>query len=107
MKNTISDLDASMHIFIFIHLKNPEPGQWKLQRNGTDSWTVNVTAQSAMDFSASILKKSAEGNSYQLTGNPIIGVYFNRSYIPSFIFLEKATFYQQPLFFRQTIFRCC
>lgn len=65
-----------MHKFIFIHLQNPESGQWKLQKNGTDSWTVNVTALSAMDFSASILEKSPGGNSYQLTGNPIIGFFF-------------------------------
>lgn len=106
-ENTISNLYASMHILIFIHLQNPEPGQWILQKNGTDSWTVNVTAQSAMDFSASILEKSARGNSYQLTGNPIKGVSFTCSYIPQFILLKEATFYQQYFFFRKSIFRCC
>lgn len=91
-ENTISHLYASMHIFIFIHLQNPEPGQWKLQKNGTDSWTVNVTAQSALDFSASILEKSAEGNSYQLTGNPIIGASFICFFIPHVIFLNILHF---------------
>lgn len=106
-ENTISDLNASMHIFVFIHLQSPEPGQWKLQKNGTDSWTVNVTAQSAMDFSASILEKNAGGRSYQLTGNPINGVSFNCSYILQFIFLKKLHFINSIIFFRNSIFRCC
>lgn len=95
-----------MHIFIFIHLQNPESGQWKLQKNGTDSWTVNVTALSAMDFSASILEKSSGGNSYQLTGNPIIGSFLKLFY-SSCYFSKYSAFYQRYLFFRQTIFGCC
>lgn len=91
-ENTISDLDVSMHIFIFIHLQNPKPGQWNLQKNGNDSWTVNVTALSAMDFSASILEKSAGGNSFQLTGNPIIGASFICFFIPHVIFLNILHF---------------
>lgn len=81
--------NAYIHL---IHLQNPEPGQWKLQKYGTESWTVNVTALSAMDFSASILEKSAEGNSYQLTGNPIIGASFICFFIPHVFFLNILHF---------------
>lgn len=48
-------------------------GQWELQKKGTKSWIVNVTAQSALDFSIDVLEADVGGNSYQLTGNPIKG----------------------------------
>ncbi|XP_078333510.1 uncharacterized protein LOC111100854 isoform X2 [Crassostrea virginica] len=54
-------------------IKNPETGQWGLQKKGTVSWIVNVTAQSALDFSIDVLEADVGGNSHQLTGNPIKG----------------------------------
>lgn len=37
----------------------------------------NVTAQSALDFTATILETSTDGNSYHLSGNPIKGTFFS------------------------------
>nr|XP_022288711.1 von Willebrand factor A domain-containing protein 7-like [Crassostrea virginica] len=54
-------------------IKNPEEGEWRLANNGANAVSVNVTAQSALDFSSSILEISTGGESYQLSGNPITG----------------------------------
>ena len=49
-------------------------GYWELLKKGTESWIVNVTAQSALDFSADVLEADEGGNSHHLTGNPIQGL---------------------------------
>ncbi|XP_061178318.1 uncharacterized protein LOC133186947 [Saccostrea echinata] len=56
-----------------ISIKEPGPGIWKFKKNTSNAWIVNITAQSPMDFSASILEPSTGGNLYQLSGNPIKG----------------------------------
>ncbi|XP_062573736.1 von Willebrand factor A domain-containing protein 7-like [Saccostrea cucullata] len=56
-----------------ISIQDPGPGIWKFEKNTLSAWIVNVTAQSPMDFSTSILEPSSDGNFYQLSGNPIKG----------------------------------
>ncbi|XP_062573737.1 von Willebrand factor A domain-containing protein 7-like [Saccostrea cucullata] len=56
-----------------IKIKDPGPGIWKFEKNTLSAWIVNVTAQSPVDFSTIILEPSADGNFYQLSGNPIKG----------------------------------
>nr|XP_022288697.1 von Willebrand factor A domain-containing protein 7-like isoform X3 [Crassostrea virginica] len=60
-------------IVLALSIRNPEAGQWGLQKKGRVSWLVNVTAQSAVDFSIDVLEADVGGNSHQLTGNPIKG----------------------------------
>lgn len=62
-----------------ISILNPSTGAWILTRKTSKAWTVNVTAQSPMDFSTSLLAPSPDGNSYFLVGNPIMG--FNYSIV--------------------------
>lgn len=62
-----------------ISILNPSTGAWILTRKTSKAWIVNVTAQSPMDFSTSILAPSSDGNSYFLAGNPIMG--FNYSVV--------------------------
>lgn len=70
LKNEKSDLSNNV---LTISVKNPLPGQWKLEKKSAYSWVINVTAQSALDFTATILETSTDGNSYHLSGNPIKG----------------------------------
>ncbi|XP_055995684.1 uncharacterized protein LOC125647200 isoform X2 [Ostrea edulis] len=56
-----------------ISIQDPGYGMWRFHRNTLRAWTINVTAQSPMDFSVSILEPSTGGNSYELLGNPIKG----------------------------------
>ena len=64
-KNNFKIID-SVKIYIFCIQKNPEEGEWRLANNGANAVSVNVTAQSALDFSSSILEISTGGESYQL-----------------------------------------
>lgn len=64
-----------------MYQKNPQPGPWKLQKKSVYSWVINVTAQSALHFTANILETSTDGNSYQLSGNPIKGTFFPTFFI--------------------------
>ncbi|XP_062573733.1 von Willebrand factor A domain-containing protein 7-like [Saccostrea cucullata] len=56
-----------------ISIRDPMYGTWILKRNSINAYVVNVTAQSPLDFSTSILEPSTGGNSFQLSGNPIKG----------------------------------
>lgn len=69
---TYEKSDLSKNV-LTISVKNPQPGPWKLQKKSAYSWVVNVTAQSAMDFTANILETSTDGYSYKLSGNPTKG----------------------------------
>lgn len=70
LTNEKSDLSNNV---LTITMKNPQSGTWKLQKKSAYSWVINVTAQSAFDFTVNILETNNNGNSYQLSGNPIKG----------------------------------
>ncbi|XP_078333516.1 von Willebrand factor A domain-containing protein 7-like isoform X2 [Crassostrea virginica] len=72
LKNLLKDV-------LTLSIKNPIAGTWVLLRNTARAWTVNVTAQSQIDFSTSILVRGKGYDSYMLTGNPLRG--FNYSIV--------------------------
>lgn len=80
-----------MYTLTIIYQKNPQPGQWKLEKKSAYSWVINVTAQSALGFTATILETSTDGNSYHLSGNPIKGTFFRHFHAFSHNF--KLIFY--------------
>lgn len=84
-----------MYTFTITYQKNPQPGQWKLEKKSAYSWIINVTAQSALDFTATILETSTDGNSYHLSGNPIKGTFFRHFHAFSHNF--KLIFYSFSL----------
>lgn len=92
-KNNFKIID-SVKIYIFCIQKNPEEGEWTLANNGANAVSVNVTAQSALDFSSSILEISTGGESYQLSGNPIKGLKvfhdFTTAYRTNLLIARKA-----------------
>lgn len=59
---------------LFSCIKSPTPGMYTLFRTGHNQWSVNITAQSAIDFDHTITEEANDGYLYKLVGNPIIGL---------------------------------
>lgn len=51
----------------------PVKGEWKLL--GYQEWKINITANSMLDFTYSLLEKASDNYNYRLSSNPIKSVY--------------------------------
>lgn len=76
----------------------PVKGEWKLL--GYQEWKINITANSMLDFTYSLLEKASDNYNYRLSSNPIKSVYqmidiLDRSYtqIKSIIFCMDISIY--------------
>ena len=66
---------ASQYNFIWFCLimQNPPASTMKLRRNVHADWKINITAQSPVKIDTEMLEHSADGNLFNVKGNPIIG----------------------------------
>ncbi|KAJ8306733.1 hypothetical protein KUTeg_015774 [Tegillarca granosa] len=64
-------LSENQHILI---IPKPLAGRWELVSNhGNGDLVVNITGQSAFDFSFSLMEQTKDGNMYESVGNPVVG----------------------------------
>jgi hypothetical protein len=54
-------------------MQNPPASTMKLRRNVHADWKINITAQSPVKIDTEMLEHSADGNLFNVKGNPIIG----------------------------------
>ncbi|CAC5388032.1 unnamed protein product [Mytilus coruscus] len=57
--------------------ENPTPGIYNLLRIGNNYWSVNITAQTSVDFHYLITEEAEDGYLYRISGNPIVDLYVN------------------------------
>ncbi|XP_052084991.1 von Willebrand factor A domain-containing protein 7-like [Mytilus californianus] len=58
---------------VVVTVLNPTDGIYKVNRTGNNNWSVNITAQTSVDFHYAITVEADDGNLYKVLGNPIIG----------------------------------
>ncbi|XP_063436345.1 von Willebrand factor A domain-containing protein 7-like [Mytilus trossulus] len=59
---------------VVVTVLNPTDGIYKVIRTGNNNWSVNITAQTSVDFHYAITEESDDGNLYKVLGNPIIAI---------------------------------
>ncbi|VDI79844.1 Hypothetical predicted protein [Mytilus galloprovincialis] len=58
---------------VVVTVASPTPGMYTLSRKVNRHWSVNITAQSAIDFDYTIREEADDGYLYTVVGHPIIG----------------------------------
>ncbi|XP_052084687.1 von Willebrand factor A domain-containing protein 7-like isoform X2 [Mytilus californianus] len=58
---------------VIVTILNPKPGTYSLMRTGNNHWTVNITAQTSVDFHYVITEEANDGQLYKVSGNPVVG----------------------------------
>jgi hypothetical protein len=54
-------------------MQSPPASTMKLRRNVHVDWKINITAQSPVKIDTEMLEHSADGNLFNVKGDPIIG----------------------------------
>ncbi|XP_067664114.1 von Willebrand factor A domain-containing protein 7-like [Haliotis asinina] len=68
---TVSDLGDGI---LLVKIENPSRGAWRLARQGSNTWQVEVTGQSTLDITVTFVKLDPNsGFEYEISGRPIAG----------------------------------